>query len=448
MQWLNIQKASITDEHKRVSLKLQKGIQTLFPKEQIVAGITYLLPNLLNRRMPVDKLFWLLDGSNSNNIWAHARNQFINNIRDDLQLIYNYYSKPMTQVVGEITLNCGSGVWRSLMNRWEGIREYNKCKEYRPLAQLFEQLKEHDLAGYFYQVSDGVVKKDLFCKIAKGHSPRSPVVFGLEIREIPLEDVIINLVYSLRFLGIEEKLTHELVDFVLKIRLVYRYKIVNFFNQDVDMKLVFVIPASLLILGSGWFIGAKTWQYYINANEAEKLLCKKSGGSENCPVVVLDGQAHYSFEEIKEVIPKVVQQVVKERKELLTPERTKAAGTKPAAKNSGQQDDTELKVAQKLAQLLGDSKLQYDDLLNNQPTEMVKRQWVIAVYNYQVKRSIQKKGKEECVLPLLPMFDNLCLWKNEREKIINFPKLEPTLLEDINKKNGQTRNSKKKRKVN
>ncbi|MBA4465506.1 hypothetical protein FHK98_07405, partial [Cylindrospermopsis raciborskii CS-506_A] len=84
--WLNIQKASQINENQRISLKLQKGIQPLFSKEQIGAGITYLLPSLLEGKISADGLCWLLAKSGGDTIWAYGRNQFINNIKYDLQL--------------------------------------------------------------------------------------------------------------------------------------------------------------------------------------------------------------------------------------------------------------------------------------------------------------------------------------------------------------------------
>ncbi|WP_417040377.1 hypothetical protein [Cylindrospermopsis raciborskii] len=363
LQWLNIQKGSNVDGNQRVSLELQKKIQPLFPKEQIGAGITYLLPSLLGGKISVDGLCWLLAKSGGDTIWAYGRNQFINNIKYDLQLIYNYYSKPIVGLFDESTLKCGAEAWRSLINRWQDIqRMYKKCEKYRPLAQLFERFKEYDLAGYFYQVSDGVVKKDLFYEIPKAQNRPSPVIYGLGIqREVTLEDIIIGLADG----------------------------VVKFFNQDVDMKLVFVIPVSLLILGSGWFIGSKTWQY-VYANEAEKFLCQKSGGGENCPVIVLDGKNHYSFDEIKQVIPKVVNQVIDQQTKAPTAEPTQS-GSNTSGQNYGQQD-IKKKVIENLIQILGDKNLKYQDLNSTDKIEeAVKTQWVIAVYNYQLKSKIDQK---------------------------------------------------------
>ncbi|MEE6160752.1 hypothetical protein U9R62_05160 [Cylindrospermopsis raciborskii DSH] len=406
-------------------MELQKKIQPLFPKEQIGAGITYLLPSLLGGKISVDGLCWLLAKSGGDTIWAYGRNQFINNIKYDLQLIYNYYSKPIVGLFDESTLKCKAEVWRRLINRWQGIRGgYNKCEKYRPLAQLFEQFKEYDLAGYFYQVSDGVVKKDLFDEIPKAQNRPSPVIYGLGIeREVTLEDILIDLVNS----------------------------IVNFFNQDVDMKLVFVIPVSLLILGSGWFIGTKTWQYvyaneaekflcekeaekFLCEKEAEKFLCEKSGGGENCPVIVLDGKTHYSFNEIKQVIPKVVKQVVEQQTKAPTAESTQSPGLNTSGQSSDQQD-IEGKVIGELIQILGDKTLKYEDLKSaGTIEEKVKTQWVIAVYNYQLKSKIeqkistQKSGKEECVSQIF----GFCMQKNIKTEGIY--SLETYLTKNINKK--------------
>ncbi|OHY32218.1 hypothetical protein BCV63_07395 [Cylindrospermopsis raciborskii CS-508] len=305
----------------------------------------------------------------------------------------------------ESTLKCKAEVWRSLINRWRDIRGgYNKCEEYRPLAQLFERFKEYDLAGYFYQVSDGVVKKDLFYEIPKAQNRPSPVIYGLGIeREVTLEDIIIGLADG----------------------------VVKFFNQDVDMKLVFVIPVSLLILGSGWFIGSKTWQY-VYANEAEKFLCQKSGGGENCPVIVLDGKNHYSFDEIKQVIPKVVNQVIDQQTKAPTAEPTQS-GSNTSGQNYGQQD-IKKKVIENLIQILGDKNLKYQDLNSTDKIEeAVKTQWVIAVYNYQLKSKIdqkvttQKSNKEECLLQIF-----FCLKKNIKTE--ETYSLEAKLTNDINKK--------------
>ncbi|BAZ88646.1 hypothetical protein NIES932_01100 [Raphidiopsis curvata NIES-932] len=239
LQWLNIQKGSNVDGNQRVSLELQKKIQPLFPKEQIGAGITYLLPSLLGGKISVDGLCWLLAKSGGDTIWAYGRNQFISNIKDDLEFIGNsYFNRSWTSATKgrfeERDFKCGMEVWRSLINRWQGIRKGDdKCEEYRPLAQLFEQFEKYDLAGYFYQLSDQVVKKDLFYKIP----PRS--------RDLRLSEKDV--------LGLKIKPKLNLVDnFGLRIG-----DMINSFIifSRYDMKIPQVMIVSLVFFVSGLSLG-------------------------------------------------------------------------------------------------------------------------------------------------------------------------------------------------
>ncbi|MFL0659551.1 hypothetical protein AB7294_07585 [Cylindrospermopsis raciborskii UAM/DH-MRr] len=261
LQWLNIQKGSNVDGNQRVSLELQKKIQPLFPKEQIAAGITYLLPSLLEGKISVDGLCWLLAKSGGDTIWAYGRNEFINNIKYDLELIGNSYSFSLPD---KRDLKCRAEVWKNLIDGWKGIqnRDY-KCGNSRALAQLFQQLKEHDLAGYFYQVSDGFVKKDLFDEISKkenqynlagyshqasdrttsftyDHNSRSPmVVFGLRIKPR------LNLVDHIRLF----------INEVIQSLIIFK---------EHDMKIPEVMIVSLVFFVSGLSLGNI---FPINLNE-------------------------------------------------------------------------------------------------------------------------------------------------------------------------------------
>jgi len=217
LAWLNIQAGKKPDANQTVSLDFQKVIRASFPKEQLTKGIRYLLLNLLNKKISVDSLCWLLmiDGS----AWVYAQKEFIADIRDDLQLIYNHFSSPRTSYKSSSYTDPNSvltssssfppqndsqshhvqppikkdswqdnfkyqkQIWANLINSWQGIQQgYYKIEEYQPFAELFENLRQYDLAAYFYQVSDRVVKKELFYEVASLKNRRSNiVVFGLEI---------------------------------------------------------------------------------------------------------------------------------------------------------------------------------------------------------------------------------------------------------------------------
>ncbi|OBQ31699.1 MAG: hypothetical protein AN487_23760, partial [Anabaena sp. CRKS33] len=140
--------------------------------------------------------------------------------------------------------------------------------------------KQYDLAAYFYQVSDGIVDKDLYDEVANQQHRRSPVVFGLRLE--PKKNLIDHVLY--------------------------------FITQEYIVPIQFVIPLSLLILVSGWFIGAKNWESYTNATDIEKSLCSKTfKDGKNCQVIVLEPEKSYGFSEIKQLIPAVVDDIVNEK---------------------------------------------------------------------------------------------------------------------------------------
>jgi hypothetical protein len=391
--WLNIQAGKKPDENQTVSLELQKAIRPLFPKEQLTKGIRYLLLNLLNKKISVDSLCWLLmiDGS----AWVYAQKQFIADIRDDLQLIYDHFSSPRTSYKSSsstdpnLVLTSSSSfppqndsqshhvqppikkdswqdnfkyqkqIWANLINSWQGIQQgYYKIEEYQPFAELFENFRQYDLAAYFYQVSDGIVDKDLYYEVANQQHRRSPVVFGVKI---------------------EPK--KNLIDHVL-----------DFITQEYIVPIQFVIPLSLFILVSGWFIGAKTWESHTSATDIEKSLCSKTfQDGKNCPVIVLE--PGYSFSKIKKLIPAVVDDIVSEKTNQDQTSNNVRNNSQQTSRTTGvntTEEDMRTKVVQKLGSLTGSTGLKYEDLKSGEePTDLeIQKQWMTAIYNYQIKKNV------------------------------------------------------------
>ncbi|MDK2408659.1 hypothetical protein QHH11_10220 [Aphanizomenon sp. PH219] len=393
LAWLNVQAGKKPDENQTVSLDFQKAIRASFPKEQLTKGIRYLLLNLLNKKISVDSLCWslMIDGS----AWVYAQKEFIADIRDDLQLICNYFSSPRTSSKSSSytdphsVLTSGSSfasqndsqfhhvqppikkdswqdnfkyqkqIWANLINSWQGIQQgYYKIEEYQPFAELFENLRQYDLAAYFYQVSDGIVAKNLYYEVANQQHRRSPVIFGVEI---------------------EPK--KNLIDHVL-----------DFITQEYIVPIQFVIPLSLFILISGWFIGAKNWESHTSATDIEKSLCSRTfKDGKNCPVIVLE--PGYSFSKIKQLVPAVVDDIVSEK--------TNQDQTSNSVKNNNQQtsrttgvntteEDMRTKVVQKLRSLTGSTELKYEDLKSGEePTDLeIQKKWMTAIYNYQIKKNV------------------------------------------------------------
>ncbi|MDB9535172.1 hypothetical protein PN451_04805 [Dolichospermum planctonicum CS-1226] len=421
LAWLSIQGDKKPDQHQTISLELQKAIRGLLPKEQLAKGIKYLLLDLLNQKISVDSLCWLLTTNGS--AWIYAQKQFIADIQADLQLIDDHFSSPKTAYksssypnpnsvfpssssVGsendlqlhhlqppikkdswQNNFKCQKQIWATLINSWQGIRQgYYKGEEYQPFAELFKKFRQYDLAAYFYQVSDGIVDKDLYYEVAnqQHRHRRSPVVFGLRL---------------------EPK--KNLIDHVL-----------DFITLEVDMKIQFVVPISLFILVSGWFIGTKNWESYTSATDIEKSLCSKTfQDGKNCPVIVLE--PGYSFSKIKQLIPTVVNDVVNEEKK---PDQTSNNVKKNSQQTSGTtaenktEESIRKEVIQKLRSLTGSTGLKYEDLNSgNESTLEIQKQWMTAIYNYQIKKNETYKkiiadannGSEDnqCNLQI-----GICLW--------------------------------------
>ncbi|MCW9683259.1 hypothetical protein FJR41_021100 [Dolichospermum planctonicum UHCC 0167] len=464
LAWLNIQGGKKPDQHQTISLELQKAIRGLLPKEQLAKGIKYLLLDLLNQKISVDSLCWLLTTNGS--AWVYAQRQFIADIQADLQLIDDHFSSPKTtsksssysnpnsvfpsssSVGSENDLQlhhvqppikkdswqndfkCQKQIWATLINSWQGIRQgYYRGEEYQPFAELFKKFRQYDLAAYFYQVSDGIVDKDLYYEVANQQHRRSPVVFGLRL---------------------EPK--KNLIDHVL-----------DFITQEYIVPIQFVIPLSLFILVSGWFIGAKSWESSTSATDIEKSLCSKTfKDGKNCPVIVLKPETSYSFSEIKQLVPAVVKDVTNQKKteednkyqQANEAHNNKISQGKPATLPTvakKEEEDIKKAVIDKLGNILypNNTGLKYADLdPGKEPTDLaIQKQWMTAIYNYKIKKNVtyQKiiadagngNKSNECN----PQIFGICLWplgqKNDTSDGVNekdsdlYKKLKGDILKDV-----------------
>ncbi len=418
LAWLNIQGGKKPDQHQTISLELQKAIRGLLPKEQLAKGIKYLLLDLLNQKISVDSLCWLLTTNGS--AWVYAQKQFIADIQNDLQLIHDHFSSPKTASKSSSYLSpnsvfpssssvgsendlqlhhvqppikkdswqndfkCQKQIWATLINSWQGIRQgYYRGEEYQPFAELFDKFRQYDLAAYFYQVSDGIVDKDLYYEVANQQHRRSPVVFGLRL---------------------EPK--KNLIDHVL-----------DFITQEYIVPIQFVIPLSLFILVSGWFIGAKSWESSTSATDIEKSLCSKTfQDGKNCQVIVLEPEKSYSFSEIKQLVPAVVEDVVSEKTKQ-NPGASEKTKQNPGAVEKIK-EDIKKQFLEKLEGFTESTGLKYEDLdPGKEPTDLaIQKQWMTAIYNYKIKKNVtyQKiiadagngNKSNECN----PQIFGICLW--------------------------------------
>jgi hypothetical protein len=393
LAWLNIQGGRKPDQHQTISLEFQKDIRGLFPQEQLTKGINYLLINLLSKQISVDCVYWLL--TTDGNAWFYARKKFITDVKYDLQLICDY------GLLNKKLFKCRKQIWATLISNWQGIQKGNhKSEEYQPLAELLARLKEYELAAYFYQVSQGNVNNDLFYNMA----------YEKYLRLNPNKDKLSKILFDevnyqkyrnshITVYGLQIKRKPTLVEFI--------DHVLDFITLEVDMKIRFVVPLSLLILVSGWFIGAKSWESSTSATDIEKSLCSKTfKDGKNCPVIVLEPEKSYSFSEIKQLVPAVVNDVVSEK--------TKQ---NPGAVEKTK-EDIKKQFLEKLEGFTGSTALQYEALdPGKEPTDLaIQKQWMTAIYNYKIKKNVtyQKiiadagngNKSNECN----PQIFGICLW--------------------------------------
>ena len=203
LDWLNIKGDKKPDENQKISLDFQKAIDDLniFPQEKLASGFKYILSKLLSEEITPEAVHWLLKYS----AWAACRKKFINDIVTDLQLIENYFKSPeYNSSQGQSSLyrdnfQCGYELWQDLIKYWKSMSSNNKYRlpGYKSLAELFKHLSEYRLSAYFYQVSEGIVTKDIFKKAAYSANLRgNTIVFlGLKLHcQFTYIDRIINLI--------------------------------------------------------------------------------------------------------------------------------------------------------------------------------------------------------------------------------------------------------------
>ncbi|MCW9683257.1 hypothetical protein FJR41_021090, partial [Dolichospermum planctonicum UHCC 0167] len=383
----------------------------------------------------------------------YARKKFITDVKYDLQLICDY------GLLNKKLFKCRKQIWATLISNWRSIqKETHKSEEYQPLAELLARLKEYELAAYFYQVSQGNVTNNLFYNMA----------YEKYLRLNPNKDKLSKILFDevnyqkyrnrnshITVYGLQIKRKPTLIEFI--------DHVLYFITLEVDMKIQFVIPLSLFILVSGWFIGAKSWESSTSATDIEKSLCSKTfKDGKNCPVIVLKPEKSYSFSEIKQLIPAVVDDVVKDKKreednkyqQANEAYNKKISQGKPATLPTvakKEEEDIKKAVIDKLGNILypNNTGLKYADLDPGKETTdlAIQKQWMTAIYNYQIKKNVTYKkiiadaGNGNKSNECNPQIFGICLWplgqKNDTSDGVNekdsdlYKKLKGDILKDV-----------------
>ncbi|MDH6057152.1 hypothetical protein [Umezakia ovalisporum] len=224
LNWLNGKLGKSGDEHQVVSFNFQSAICSQFPKDNLTEGIKLLVPKLLQGDITPELFCCLFIKDRA---WYVCRNDFINDVRYDLELIYRFFQSGTVSNIFPIDgFKFKEVPWEKIIQSWRPITQgYYRIDDYEPLAQLFELLREYPLSAYFYQISRGNVPKNVFL----GASPNPK-----------------NKVYSLTFLGLTLKKDISLIE-----------GIVNFFLARYIVPIQFVIIFSIILSGGSFWIGSQ-----------------------------------------------------------------------------------------------------------------------------------------------------------------------------------------------
>ncbi|MDH6057153.1 hypothetical protein [Umezakia ovalisporum] len=227
LNWLNGKLSKSGDEHQVVSFNFQSAICSQFPKDNLTEGIKLLVPKLLQGDI-TPELFCCL--FTKHRAWDVCRNDFINDVRYNLELIYHSFQ---TRTVSNKLIFPIDGFkfkevpWEKIIYYWNEITQgyHYRIDDYEPLAQLFELLREYPLSAYFYQISRGKVPKNVFLRACP--NPK-------------------NKVYLFTFLGLTLERDVSLIGVV-----------VYFFLRGYIVPIKVVIIFSIILSGGSFWMGSQ-----------------------------------------------------------------------------------------------------------------------------------------------------------------------------------------------
>ncbi|MDH6106618.1 hypothetical protein NWP22_12185 [Anabaenopsis tanganyikae CS-531] len=178
LQWLNIKSGKQPSEAESTSLQFQGAIRQYFPKDKLTAGIKLLIPQLLKEEISPESIQWLFI---KDRVWDICRSQFLHDVVNDLELIRQKSNFDQSKCQG---LNFPQEMWQELISSLHSHSDsYYIVPTYKPLAKLFELLREYELSAYFYQVSVGQVPVNVFSEVKKNHPDKKISLLGITINK-------------------------------------------------------------------------------------------------------------------------------------------------------------------------------------------------------------------------------------------------------------------------
>lgn len=247
LAWLNVKGSKNTpDENQTISLEFQAAIRNVFPKDKLLSGLKFIFPKLLKQNdITPEVMYWLIKEEGA---WFTVKDDFIKKILSDLRLIYKTIEADKKAKIDEKSFHFKPEVWQKLISHYKMIysNSHSQKSDYEPLAELFRYLKIYKISAYFYQVSYGVVPKNIFIKAF----PNSTGGY-----------------YDFADLGLTLEKELSLVE-----------KIIYFLLQEFIVPIQIVIPLVFAVFMSGVMIGSKFLPTQ-SANEEATITNQQRGNS-------------------------------------------------------------------------------------------------------------------------------------------------------------------------
>ncbi|WP_066381220.1 hypothetical protein [Anabaena sp. CA = ATCC 33047] len=225
--WLNVKGGkNKPDDNQTISLEFQAAIRKDFPQNKLLEGLKFILPELLNQNITPEAVYCLIKSKGS--AWFPVHKDFIVEILKDLKLISDTIQSNNRARIEGSSFNFYLQVWQELISYYKTYYTQKSTKSYyKPLAELFLHLEEYVLAAYFYQVSYGLVPKNIFVTAFSEHRAMlfAPPVLGVKIK---------------KELSWFETLSYLLIDFLCR-------------GYIVPIRTVIIL--SIFLFGSGLFLG-------------------------------------------------------------------------------------------------------------------------------------------------------------------------------------------------
>lgn len=250
LAWLNVKGGkNKPDENQTISLVFQAAIRNrnVFPKDKLLAGLKVIIPKLLKENdITPEVMSWLIKIKGS--AWFAVYDDFIAQILSDVGLINQTIQADAKTKIDKTLFHFEPKIWQQLISYYKITysNSHPQKLDYEPLAELFSYLEKYEISAYFYQVSYGVVPKNIFTKAFPNYT---------------------EVYYDLNELGL-----------TLQKELSWVEKIIYFLLQEFIVPIQIVIPLVFVVFMGGAMIGSKFFSNQ-SANKQTTHLTEQTGNS-------------------------------------------------------------------------------------------------------------------------------------------------------------------------